>query len=76
MAELREPVGYEAGDPSLISPFIECPATESHRSGDRRVTIGLRSRLSVVAILGFGLFASAVVTHLVFLRRAKRHLGF
>jgi len=32
--------------------------------------------MSIGAIFGFGVFASAVVTHLIFFRRAKRHLGF
>ena len=62
----------EAGDPGLISPFIECPATESHRAGDRRVTIGPRSRLSAVALLGFGLFASAGVS---IARPKRRRVG-
>lgn len=33
-------------------------------------------RVSFGAAVGFALFASALATHLVLFRRAKRHLGF
>lgn len=67
----------EVGDLDPIQGFNETrPGDELSRAGDPRITTGLRPRLSAAAIVGLGFFASAVFTHLIFFRRAKRHLGF
>jgi len=73
--EPREVV-LEVGHLDPIHLFSETrPGDELSQAGGPRGSTGLRSRFSIGAILGLGLFASAVVTHLLFFRRAKRHLG-
>lgn len=75
VAEPREGV-LEVGHLDPIHLFSETRPGDALRQADApRGSTGLRSRFSVAAILGLGFFASAVVTHLLFFRRAKRHLG-
>lgn len=73
----RARVPHEVGRLDPIRQFSETRRVDEFcHSADRRIITRPRSRASIAACLGVALFTSAVVTHLIFFRRAKRHLGF